>query len=168
MVNAGKVIGIQSWTDVDARGKELCELRTRVEEATAKMNGELDSVKAKWEGVIRPAQEEIVLREKGIEDFCRVHQKEFGASRTRALTWVTVAFRLSSRLATLPRWTWAKVLEALREAGERRFIRVREEPDKEAIRAAGLSDEEMRKVGLRVIQEDLFSVEPVKQEVRNG
>ena len=57
------------------------------------------------------------------------------------------------------KWSWEKVLEALRSAHGDRFVRTKQEPDKEKLRAE-LADAELAVVGLRLDQEDRFFVEP--------
>jgi phage host-nuclease inhibitor protein Gam len=77
-----------------------------------------------------------------------------------------IGFRTSTpALKTVAGWTFKRALEVI----DRLFVRTKEELDKEAVLAAyargDLSDSELKRVGLRVAQEESFFVEPKLEEV---
>lgn len=57
------------------------------------------------------------------------------------------------------KWSWEKVVESLKATYAARFVRTKEEPDKEKLRSE-LTDAELAEVGLRVDQTERFFVEP--------
>jgi len=60
-------------------------------------------------------------------------------------------------------WTWQSVLVKLRTVFGDRFIRMAEpEPDKPGIKAAGLTPDELKAVGLKIDQAEDFYAEPEK------
>jgi phage host-nuclease inhibitor protein Gam len=166
--NAAKVLKVNSWKEVDVRGKEICELRTRLEVETAKMNAEIETVKARFHARLTAAKEHVVLRETAIADFYRSHQAELGATRTYTGTWVTVRARLTSKLCTVPKWTWEKVLDVCKRL-RGGWVRTKEEVDKEAVKAAvrteNITDQELRTYGMRMVDEDSITIEPIKAAV---
>lgn len=73
-------------------------------------------------------------------------------------------FRLGNpTLKTLSkRWTWESVLEAVRTKFKGRFVRTKEELDKDALKAQ-LDDEQLASVGCRIEQREDFYVEAKEQ-----
>jgi phage host-nuclease inhibitor protein Gam len=69
-------------------------------------------------------------------------------------------FRQSpAKITTLnKRWTFAKAIEAVKQLFPGRFVRAKEELDKEKIK--DLTDEQVASVGLRREQSDIFWIEP--------
>jgi phage host-nuclease inhibitor protein Gam len=56
-------------------------------------------------------------------------------------------------------WTWRAIVEALERKFGDRFLRVSKEADKDVIKAQ-MEPEQMEKVGLRIVQDETFWVEP--------
>lgn len=104
----------------------------------------------------------IVLAEKYAEQ----HRSEILASgRKSAETALAVyGFRLGNpTLKTLnKRWTWDAVLDAVKARFKGRFVRTKEEVDKDALKAQ-LDDEQLASVGCRVEQREDFFVEAKDQ-----
>jgi len=73
-------------------------------------------------------------------------------------------FRLGNpTLKTLnKRWTWESVIEAVRSRFAGRFIRTKEELDKDALKAQ-LTDEQLASVGCRIEQREDFFIEAKEQ-----
>jgi phage host-nuclease inhibitor protein Gam len=98
---------------------------------------------------------------------------------TRLSTW---GFRLGQqKLETLKGWTWQKVLGALKAKGLADYIRTKEEVDKEGIIADAkkhghlcIHDETggadlpvpLPEVGVRLVQEEAFFIEPKVEEAK--
>jgi len=75
------------------------------------------------------------------------------------------------KLKTLLRWTWAKVLDAIKAAGITEFVRVKEEVDKEAILSAfaqeRVTSADLKHFGVEVAQDEAFFVEPRLEALEN-
>lgn len=52
------------------------------------------------------------------------------------MTFGTIGYRLSTKLKTLPKWTFERVLESLKAGNKTEYIRIKEEVDKERLRGA--------------------------------
>lgn len=67
-------------------------------------------------------------------------------------------------LVTLNRkWTWETVMEALRSQSLEQFIKTKQTPDKDAMKAH-LDEEKLAAVGCRIKQSEAFWVEPKLEE----
>jgi phage host-nuclease inhibitor protein Gam len=72
-------------------------------------------------------------------------------------------------LKTLSGWTWDRVLEKLKTLGWLPYVRTKEEVNKQQIIAdrETIAPEDMRAIGVRVIQDESFFVEPKLAELEN-
>lgn len=96
------------------------------------------------------------------------HRAEFGDRKSMILTHGEMGWRMSPpALQTLKKVTWKEVLKRLGALKFRRFIRIKPEVAKDVIlthrdklAARGL----LAKIGVEVVQEDVFFVEPKIEE----
>ena len=156
---------LPNWQAVDDAGRELGEITRRVAAVEAKANEKVDAVRAK---LAEDTAEDLGRKQRleiDIKDFTEAHVGELDGRR-KVLNFITVMLRRTSSLKPLPKWTWAKVLERLQQRGRREFIRVKEEPNKEAIVAADLAEKAMDDLGLRLVGEDSFSYELAEIEAQ--
>lgn len=101
---------------------------------TADMNDELAAVKARWEAAAEPLQQQIKTLTEGVQTWAEANRDTLtqnGKVKTAALTTGEILWRLRPPSV---RVTGAEaVLDALRRLGLKRFIRQKEEVNKEAI-----------------------------------
>ncbi|MBX3732620.1 MAG: host-nuclease inhibitor Gam family protein [Verrucomicrobiae bacterium] len=92
------------------------------------------------------------------------HPEAFGTAKSLQMTHGVVGWRTGNpSLKPLSGFTWDRVLEKLRNLTPYKgFIRTKEEVDKAAILAMRdeLSPQDLRHMGVRVVQEETFYVEP--------
>ena len=89
--------------------------------------------------------------------------QEFGAVRSIETVHGTLGWRMGGpSLRTLPGWTWDQVKENLKAVSAMGYIRVKEEVNKQNLLAdrETISAEKLRELGVRVVQEESFFVEP--------
>lgn len=87
---------------------------------------------------------------------------QFARRKSLELTHGKIGFRTGTpKLKTIARWTWAKVLTAIRGfVWAQPYIRVIEEVDKEKIIADKPSADQLASIGVKIVQEESFFVEP--------
>lgn len=92
-----------------------------------------------------------------LEAYYREHidEVETNGRKSIELSNGKIGRRASSELKPLPKTTWAAVVERLKAAGMEEFIRVKESPDREALRAQ-IDAENLHVVGCRLIENDTF------------
>jgi phage host-nuclease inhibitor protein Gam len=84
----------------------------------------------------------------------------------------TIGFRLGTpKLLTIARKKWDLILDTIRGMDLPSYIRTKEEVNKEAILSDYgqdlISDTTMRQIGVQVVQEESFYVEPKLQDLAN-
>lgn len=139
-----------------------------VDKQTAKLNGEITRVREKYDGAIQTAHDEMDRVGEIIQAYCTENKGALFADKRHIETvHGKVGFRLGTpALKTLPKWTWAKVLEKL-ETVLPEFVRVSKEVDKEGLlsnRAEESVATHLNEVGVYVAQSESFYIE-LKKEV---
>jgi len=160
---------LKSWAEVD---EALAEVRTlSVEQATAQatLDAALAEVQAKHQDSIQARAARIARLEKDLEEYTTAHKNELETTegrRSKRLPNGTVGFRRSTAVGTRSKWTWAKVTEAIQGAGKRfaAFLRIKHEPDKEALGKAladgTLTEAGAKRIGVELKQKDTFGYDP--------
>jgi phage host-nuclease inhibitor protein Gam len=127
------------------------------------MEAELAAVRAKYEAELVPLDQQIETATELVADYATQHPDLFpGKVRSLDLVTAVIGFRTGQpKVKTLKRWTPSAVFAAIKE---RRwpFLRTVEELDKEGIIAARATfdNDTLKLVGLAVVQDERFYVEP--------
>ncbi len=134
------------------------------ERIAADMKDELALIKERFEELARPHGEAIQQLFDGIHIYCEAHKDELtqaGKTKTANLSSGTVCWRLSPTRVVLKGID--KVIESLKKFSLDRFLRMKEEIDKNAL----LADPEAVKgiKGISFVQDELFAVKPFESEL---
>lgn len=101
--------------------------------------------------------------------WAEANREQFAKKKSLELTHGKIGFRTGNRALHLlsRKWNWKKVLEALQNSRfSRVFVRTVLEVDKETILAdRAVTAAELETVGVKVVQEDSFFVEPNLTEI---
>lgn len=142
---------------------KVARLEVQLAGIKARRDREVQIVHEKYKVEIEPLEDQRDLTLKLAEEFAEENRAEIlpKDAKSAESTQAIFGFRLGQPTMKLlsKKWSWEKVLEALRSAHGDRFVRTKQEPDKEKLRAE-LADAELAVVGLRLDQEDRFFVEP--------
>lgn len=124
-----------------------------------KMNGEITAIKEKYEARINKLQEQRDQAFEAMQSYAEANRDEFGDKKSMEFTHGSIGFRTGMpKLSPRKGFKWPAVLELVK-ANLKRYIRTKEEIDKEGI----LSDRarlDLKSVGLEVKQDETFFVAP--------
>lgn len=150
---------VNTLEEADAILAQLAGHRRSVALINAGLNESIDGLKLKAAAECTPLEEEMERLEQALALFGERHKDTFfSKERSRALRFGTIGFRASTKAALLNRqWSWERVLKALKEKAFSGCIRVKEEVDKDALRA--LKPQELEAVGVKLKQDDGFYYE---------
>ena len=130
------------------------------------MDNELAAIKDRYKEAIGEANEAIDRMSADLQQWAESHSAEFGKRRSLDLVHAVIGFRIHPpKLKPLAKWTWQKVKDALcsQEWGAA-YLRVKEDVDKDNIlrdiSSGTLSPDELSAIGVRVVQEEQFFVNP--------
>lgn len=147
---------LKNWDEVDATLLELQTIDGRVGTVEATVNAEINSWKERLAEETREDLARKARLEKDLKEYAEYHKDAMGNKRSRELNHGIVGFRRSTELAALAKLAWGQVVAKLKELGRLSFIRVKDEIDKEAIRAANLPEAELAICGMRMVDKDTF------------
>lgn len=107
-----------------------------------------------------------------IRAWAEANPSEFGGRKSLEVTHGQLGWRTGQpTLKTLTGWTWDRVLEKLKSLpGLSHYLRVKEEVNKQAILndREGMGPDALRNLGVRVVQDEVFYVEPRLDEPTNA
>jgi len=149
---------LKDWNEVNDALREIGMIERQVAFAEARMNERIDALKSKYDGEAAPTQARKLRLEKDIEEFCIANKTDFERTRTKYFLFGEVSFRLVRTLKPQGRWTWARVLEHLKNFGQRGadYIRIAESVDRDSLRDLAIAGEDMTDLGVRLATTDQF------------
>lgn len=153
---------IQSFEDVDAKLLELSKHESFIVKREASMNEKIQNIKQKFDDETADARAQKGLIETEIHAFCLQNKSEFAKQRSKKLIHGIVGFRVNPpKVNQLSRkFTVATTLGFLKKLFNGKYIRLKEEIDKDSIlsdyAAEKIDDSKLASVGLRVDQDETF------------
>jgi len=130
----------------------------------AELDAELTTIRKKYEGRIDELDKRIEGATGLLQAWAEANPDEFAGKKSLEMLHGRLGFRTGNpKLKTLSGWTWDRVKEALGRTLSG-YVRTKIEPDKEGMLAAyqrgELDDRDLREVGVKVVQDEAFFIEP--------
>ncbi len=156
---------LRSMEDVDKALLELGVASAEVQREEAKLNEEIQKLRASYDERTKNSQALIKAKEAEIEEYCLLNKTLFNDKRTIELTHGTVAMRTNPPKVSVlnKKYTLDLAVELLEKLGLKKFVRAKKEVDKEAILSdyatKDITDEKLANVGLRIDQAEKFGYE---------
>ena len=157
---------ISSRAEAETTLGEIAASTASLNQLKAELDQELTAVRQRYEQRIDALSKQIETQSGLLQQWAEGAPEEFPEGRKSIeLLHGRLGFRTSNpALKTIAGWTFKKVLEVITPD----FIRVKQDLDKEAVLAAHasgyLNDSKLKSVGLRVVQEEAFFIEPKIEE----
>ena len=147
---------------------EIAALKNQQRLLTAAMDEQIQAVREQYEAQLAAQNADLDQKMTLARFWSEANPQEFGAARSIETVHGVVGWRTGQpALKTLPGWTFDRVLQTLKTMGALGYIRVKEEVHKQNLLAdrEALGLEKLKDLGLRVVQEETFFVEPKLTEV---
>lgn len=160
---------ISSRTELEVIVSDVARLKLDLNSAKVAMDQELTAVRSKYQDRIARLETQLDQKTARVQGWSEENVSEFGRARSLKLTSGIIGFRTGQPKAkTLPGWTWARVLEKLKISA-RNYLRIEESVNKEALIADRLmlGEQKLKELGVKVVQEESFYIEPELQELDN-
>lgn len=143
------------WDDVDQGLRRMGEIDIKLARLEGEMTLKLNEIRADYD----LKAEGLKAERKGIEDqitlFADARKEEFAKTRSKELTFGTVAYRIVHKISIRSKAATVAALEAL---GLESYLRIIKEPDKEAM--TGLDAGTLVKAGATLKTDDKIRIEP--------
>lgn len=144
---------------------EIALLKTAERAAKADMDEEIKACKDGFLTTFTEIEERLAVLLPQARAWAEFNPAEFGKAKSIAMLHGTIGWRLNTpSLKTAAGWTWDRVLEKIQAMGAAMsgFVRTKEEVNKQLIidRRDDIGADALKSIGLRIVQEDEFYVEP--------
>jgi phage host-nuclease inhibitor protein Gam len=150
---------------------EIAKLTLQRNALTLEMDRQMSEIRSRFEADLGPVQKTLEEKTAVAQDWAESNPSEFGKLKSIEFVHGQVGFRTGKpTVKTLSGWTWDRVLEALRGlAWAKSLIRTEETVNKQGIldQRESLTSEELRQIGVRIVQDESFYIEPKLQELAN-
>lgn len=160
---------IKTREEMEVLVGDIARLKTFQHQTTAAMDQRITEVRSEYEQQLGDAEAELGPMVESVRAWAEANPEAFGKHKSLDLLHGVIGWRIGNpTLKTLSGWTWDSVLEKLKSATTYAgFVRVKEQVDKASILAQRetLLDGDLRQMGVRVVQEESFFVEPKLTEV---
>lgn len=156
---------LKSYEEVDNKLFQLGQLQSKISKKEADMNGSIDKIKEKFNNDTLQERAEAELLKKDIEGFLAINKADFDQARTKKMIHGVVGFRFGTPKVLLlnKKFSMNVVLEHAKKIFKKKFIRTKEELDKDAILAAysakEVDDQKLSGIGLRIDKDESFVIE---------
>jgi phage host-nuclease inhibitor protein Gam len=136
------------------------------------MDEKLTAIREQYEPHISDFKKKIEEKTALLESWAAANPEEFGKKKSIEMLHGVFGYRTGTpKLQPVLRKTWAKILETIKILGFGGYVRSKEEVNKEAIlsdAAQGLlTPESLKSIGVSVVQDEAFFVEPNLQPLAN-
>ena len=155
---------IRSLEEADSALARIAGLSRHVALINLGLNESIAGLKLKAAAEAEPLTAEIEGLAQSLALFATQNKAElFSRRKSIALTFGVIGFRQATRLVTVGKATFKRVLQQLLDRALDQYIRTKPELDKEALKGAG--PELLKALGCKVLVEDEFFCEPAEDDV---
>lgn len=161
---AATVFAPMTMMDVIACVREIGSLQRKIESIESRLNDGVATLQAQAATEIGLLRNMLEMNALAVYDYAEEHRDELAVdgkktveTGTGTLSWRMTPPAVHIRNAD-------KVVAALQELGLRRFIRVKREPDKEAMLKD--SDAAAKVPGVKIAQDEIFTIRPTDLSVQ--
>jgi len=163
MAKNQKIGVLESYDEVNDRLRELAALESRLQAAESQMNEKIQKVKDEFNEITTDDRARKAEIERELETFVKMNKKDFEKERTKHLFYGSISMRWSTpKVHQLNRkYTVKTSLELLKQVFKKRYIRTKEEINKDKIiedyNAQHITDDKLAAVGLKIDQAEKMS-----------
>lgn len=142
---------LNSWDDVDTCLAEIAKADRELSLIEGAANEQIETIRKAIKDASQPVLDKKAGLELAIKEFCEANRAEFQKTKTKALTFGEVGFRLSTKIMIKK---IAETIQALKDLSLDHCLRKTEAPDKEAMKL--LTDDVLAEVGAGRKTENTF------------
>lgn len=164
---------INSYEDIEKQLLEYARADAFISKKEAELNAKIQNLKEKFDDETKEVRATKNLIENEIYSFCVQHKADFIKQRTMQLIYGKIGFRINPPKVNLlnRKYNIKTAIELIKKIFGEKYIRTKEEIDKEAILSdyaqEVIDDSKLAGVGLRVDKDETFFIEPDWEKLQN-
>lgn len=148
--------------------RQIAELTIQRNQAQLDMDEQITAIRKQYEEALSDANKTLEEKTELVRAWAEANPSEFNGLKSLECVHAVIGWRTGQpTLKTLSGWTWDRVLEKLKSSRTWAcYVRIKEEVDKAAIlRDRDTCFEDLRNIGVKVVQSEAFFVEPKLQKL---
>lgn len=153
--------------DAEELANLIVEKQIEREAQVAARDAEILAIQSRYAPDIDELDSEICQGLSILQTWAEANPQEFINAESTALSGHRVGFRFGNYATKLlSKWTWAKVIAAIKAAPAEtrdKYLRVKEEANKEAMIADRADVETLKSLGVKIVQGRAFYLEPARE-----
>jgi phage host-nuclease inhibitor protein Gam len=161
---------LKSRDQVETVLREIAQVTLKRNQAQLKMDELITNIRTQYEELIGDCTTHLESQTELIRAWAEANPSEF-KGKSADFVHAQIGWRTGQpTLKTLAGWTWDRVLEKLKGLPNLlQYIRIKEEVNKQSIIGdrEGFGPDGLRLIGVRVVQEESFFIEPKLSEIEN-
>jgi phage host-nuclease inhibitor protein Gam len=156
---------IQCFDDVNKTLLEIAKKDSFITKKEVDMNERINKIKNQFDEETKEIRAQKLLLEQEVQAYSSINKDVFGKLKSKSLLFGTIFFRTTPpKVSQLnKKYSIATSIELAKKIFKTRFIRSKEELDKDSILTAyaakEISDEKLAAIGLKIDQEEKFGYE---------
>ncbi|MGE5488074.1 MAG: host-nuclease inhibitor Gam family protein [bacterium] len=166
-----------NWNDFNLALRQIALIDLSIAKAAAERDDAILTATTTYNSTTAPLLAKREALAEQMELFYRAHRKEVEAEGKRSieLDFGRAGMRKGNpKLCCLKGWNWERVLQAIKNRFAKKpdrleqFVITKESVNKDAVKSAGLSEDELAQLGLKVRQKDEFYFETFPEAVQEA
>jgi phage host-nuclease inhibitor protein Gam len=163
---------VDSREEAEACLGEIATLTIELRRLQTELDGKITAAREEYEESLARVGEQIKSRQDHLMSWASGNPDLFATKKSLEMTHGVVGFRTGMpKLKTLAKRTWAIVLDTFKAAGKHGWVRTTEEVNKEQViadfQSKAVTAEELKPLGVAVVQDEAFYVEVKLTEMSN-
>jgi phage host-nuclease inhibitor protein Gam len=159
-----QIIIPQSRDEAVASVRVIVQAQLETERLVAERDKAIAKISEGYHGDIEGHGKVIESRLAGLKVWSKANAAEFGKLKSTTLDGHAVGFRDSRETKPARGWTWKTILEGLLKRPELdRFIRRKQEPNKEQMLAERDDTALLESIGVRIVPKETFFLKPNRE-----
>lgn len=151
------LITVTGWRHADDLLRQIGDAQLAIQAQEAEAASLINKTKGHLAEASKPLHEQIKVLTLSLEAFATHSRHDFEGKKSKDLTFGSLGWRMSKSISVSTKYT-LQLIKQVFKGRAKRYIHVKETPDKEAL--AKLKDEKLAAVKARRIVKDDFFVEP--------
>jgi phage host-nuclease inhibitor protein Gam len=154
---------VQTREDMETLVGEIAALKRNLRLLAVALDDQIQGARSQYEPQMTAHSQMLEEKTAQARTWAMSNPGEFGGGRSIECLHGTLGWRTGGpALRTLAGWDWDRVKEALKTKGADGYLRLKEEVNKQVLIAdrEAIGPEKLREIGLRVVQEEMFFVDP--------
>lgn len=166
-----KTVAPKTREEMEQLVGEIAAMKIEERRLKALLDDHINGLKESYLKQINACTEGVASRMPCALAWAEAHPEDFGKLRSIEMLHGTIGWRTNTpSLKTLSGWTWDRVLDVVKKLPALSgYVRTKEEINKQALLGdrETLGPDGLRAIGVKVVQEDEFFVEPKLTETEN-